>query len=120
MSSYELFSLAADLRQQATACERVRVNVDRVWYGLDHMVDGLVANHAAAVWQSAAADASRLRLRQQRTHLVRLRHEIEQVARRLQAQADELFADAARVEMAAEAARREEARELELQAIHFQ
>ena len=70
--------------------------------------------------QSAAADASRLRLHHQRSHLIRLRYEVEQVARHLQARADELYADAARVEAAAEAALREEARELELQASYFQ
>ena len=111
--------MAADLRQQAAACERVRVDVDRVWSGLDRVLDGLVASHGPAVWQSAVADASRLRLFHQRSHLIRLRYEIEAVARRLQARADELSADAARVEMAAEAAQREEARELELQASYF-
>ncbi len=118
--SYELFSLAADLRRQAAACEQVRVDVDRVWVGLDHLLDKVVAAHAPAVWQSAAADASRLRLRHQHTHLVRMHYEIEQVARRLQARADELYADAARVESAAEAARAKEAQELGLQAIYFQ
>ncbi|MDE0614488.1 MAG: hypothetical protein OXI32_08760 [bacterium] len=120
MSSYELFSLADDLRRQAIACEQVRADVDRVWRGLDHVLDGPVARHGPDVWLSAVADASRLRLRQQHNHLLRLRYEIEQVARRLQAWADELYADAARVEMAAEAALREEARELELQASYFQ
>ena len=118
--SYELFSLAADLRRQAVACERVRVDVDRVWTGLDQMLDALVASHAPAVWLSAAADASRLKLYHQRSHLIRLRYEIEQVARRLQARADDLYADAARVERAAEAALRAEARELEMQATYFQ
>ena len=119
MSSYELFSLAGDLRRQAMACEQTRADVDGVWPGLDHVLDGLVATHGPAVWQSAAADASRLRLHHQRSHLIRLRYEIEQVARRLQARADELYADAARIETAAEAALREEARELELQANYF-
>ena len=119
MSSYELFSLAADLRRQAASCELVRADVDRIWYGLDHVLDGPVARHEPAVWVSATADASRLRLRHQHAHLVRLRYEIEQVSRRLQARADELHTDAARVEQAAEAARREEARELELQASYF-
>ncbi|WP_420620500.1 hypothetical protein [Candidatus Poriferisocius sp.] len=120
MSSYELFSIAADLRRQAAACEQVRTDVDQIWYGLDHVLDRPVARHVPAVWLSAVADASRLRLRHQHSHLVRLRYEIEQVARRLQARADELHADAARVERAAEAAQREEARELELQASYFQ
>ena len=120
MMSDELFSLASDLRQRAAACERVRADVDRVWHGLDHMLDGPVAGHVPAVWQSAAADASRLRLRHQHAHLVRLRYEIERVARRLQAQADDLYADAARVQIAAEAVRQEEARELALQATYFQ
>lgn len=120
MMSYELFSLASDLRQQAATCQRVRTDVDRVWHGLDHILDGPVARHVPAVWQSAAADASRLRLRYQQTYLVRLRYEIERVARRLQARADDLYADAARVQIAAEAARREEARELALQATYFQ
>lgn len=119
MSSYELFSIAADLRRQAASCERVRVDVDRIWYGLNHVLDGPVARHEPAVWLSATADASRLRLRHQQAHLVRLRYEIEQVARQLQARADELYADAARVEQAAEAALLEEARELELQASYF-
>lgn len=119
MFSYELFSLAEDLRRQATACEQVRVDVDRVWQGLDHVLDGPVARHGPEVWLSAAADASRLRLRHQHNHLARLHYETEQVARRLQARADELFADAARVEIAAEAALREEARELEAQATFF-
>ncbi|MDE0604226.1 MAG: hypothetical protein OXI18_07465 [bacterium] len=120
MSSYELFSIAGDLRRQAAACEQVRTGVDQIWYGLDHVLDRPVARHVPAVWLSTAADASRLRLRHQHNHLVRLRYEIEQVARRLQARADELHADAARVERAAEAAQREEARELELQASYFQ
>lgn len=120
MSSYELFSLADDLRRQAIACEQTRADVDGVWRGLDHVLDDPVARHRPAVWFSALADASRLRLRHLHTHLVRLRYEIEQVARRLQARADELYADAARVEIAAEAALREEARELELQASYFQ
>ncbi len=120
MLSYELFSLAADLRQQAAECERVRDDVDRVWHGLDQVLAGLVARHGIAVWMSATADASRLLLRHQHTHLIRLRFEIEQVARRLQARADELIADANRVEMAAEAARRDEARELGMQASYFQ
>ena len=120
MSSYELFSIAAGLRHQAVSCERVRADVDQVWYGLDQTLDRPVARHEPAVWLSAAADASRLRLRRQHAHLVRLRYEIERVARRLQARADELHADAARVEQAAEAARREEARELEMQASYFQ
>lgn len=118
--SYELFSLAGDLRRQAVACQQVRSDVDPVWRGLDHVLDGPVAGHVPAVWQSAAADTSRLRLYHQRSQLVRLRYGIEQVARRLQARADELFADASRVEQAAEAAQREEARELELQASYFQ
>ena len=119
MSSYELFALADDLRRQANACEQVRGDVDGVWRGLDHVLDDPVARHGPEVWLSAAADASRLRLRHNHTHLARLRYEIEQVARRLQAQADELLADAVRVEIAAEAALREEARELELQAGYF-
>ncbi|WP_419926106.1 hypothetical protein [Candidatus Poriferisocius sp.] len=118
--SYELFSLASDLRQQAVACERVRGDVDRIWYGLDNLLDGPVARHVPLLWKSAAADASRLRLHNRRTHLARLRYEIENTANRLQARADELHADAARVEHAAEAARREEARELALQATYFQ
>ena len=120
MMSYELFSLASDLRQQAAACERVRADVDLIWRGLDHVLDRPVAGHVPTVWQSAAADASRLRLHHQSAHLVRLRYQIEQVARRLQARADDLHADAARVEIAAEAASREEARELEAQVIYFQ
>ena len=120
MSSYQLFSLADDLRRQAIACEQTRVDVDGVWRGLDHVLEGPVARHGPEVWLSAAADASRLRLRHNHIHLVRLRYEIEQVARRLQERADELLADAARVEIAAEAALREEARELELQASYFQ
>ena len=120
MSSYELFSLADDLRRQAIACEQTRAGVDEVWRGLDHVLDGPAARHIPAVWLSASADASRLSLRHQHTHLVRMRYEIEQVARRLQARADELHADAARIEIAAEAALREEARELELQASYFQ
>lgn len=120
MSFHELFSLAEDLRRQAIACEQVRADVDRVWQRLDHALDGPVARHGPGVWLSAAADASRLRLRHQHNNLVRLRYEIEQVARRLQARADELHADAARVEIAAEAAQREEARELQLQASYFQ
>lgn len=119
MSSYELFSLAADLRRQAASCERVRADVDQIWYGLDHVLDRPVTRHEPAVWLSAAADTSRLRLRHQHAHLIRLRYEIEQVARRLQARADELFADAARIEIAAEAALREEARELGVQASYF-
>ena len=120
MMSDELFSLAADLRRQAMACEQVRMDVDRTWLGLDHLLDRPVAKHEPAVWQSAAADASRLRLGHQRNHLVRLRYEVEQVARRLQARADDLYADAARVEIAAESALREQARELGLQASYFQ
>ena len=116
----ELFSLAGDLRRQAVDCERVRADIDLVWRGLDHVLDGLIAGHVPAVWTSAAADASRLLLRHQQTHLVRLRYEIEQVARRLQAKADGLHADATRVETAAEAALREEARELALQVHYFQ
>ena len=119
MISDDLFSLAGDLRQRAAACEQVRADVDLVWTGLDHVLDQAAAQHGPEVWQSAAADASRLRLHHQHAHLVRLRYEIEHVARRLQARADELYADAARVEMAAEAALREEARELELQASYF-
>ena len=119
MSSYELFALADDLRREAIACEQTRVDVDGVWQGLDHVLDRAVAGHGPEVWQSATADASRLRLHHQRNHLVRLHYEIEQVARRLQARADELHADAARVEQAAEAALREEARELGLQAGYF-
>ena len=119
MMSYELFSLAADLHQRAAACEQVRIDVDRIGFGLDHLLDGPLSRHAPEVWLSAAADASRLRLRQQHTHLARLRYEIEHIARRLQARADELFADAARVEAAAEAARQQEARELEMQASYF-
>lgn len=111
MSSYELFSLAAGLRQQATACERVRVDVDRVWSGLDHLLDRLVASHEPAVWQSATADDSRLRLHHQRSHLIRLRYTIEQIARRLQARADELHTDAGQVESAAEMAREQEIQE---------
>ena len=120
MLSYELFSLAADLRHQAVECERVRDAVDLVWHGLDQVLAGPVARHGAAIWMSAAADASRLLLRQQHSHLIRLRFEIEQVARRLQAHADELYADAARVEMAAGAARQEEAQELTTQSRYFQ
>lgn len=119
MSSYELFSLADDLRRQAIACEQVRADVDRAWRGLDHVLEGPVARHRPDVWLSTVADASRLRLRQQHNHLLRLHYEIEQVARRLQRRADELYADAARVQMAAEAALREEARQLELQASYF-
>ncbi len=119
MLSYELFSLASDLRQQAASCERVRADVDLVWRGLDHVLDQPKARHVPAVWQSAAADASRLRLHHLRSHLVRMRYEIEQVARRLQARADELYADAARVEIAAQSAQREEARELGMQASYF-
>lgn len=118
--SDELFSLAADLRRQAMACEQVRVDVDRIWLGLNHLLDRPVAKHGPMVWKSAAADASRLRLGHQHAHLVRLRYEIEQVARRLQARADDLYANAARVEIAAESALREEARELQMQAIYFQ
>lgn len=120
MSSYELFALADDLRRQAIACEQVRVDVDRVWQGLHQVLEGPVTRHRPDVWLSAVADASRIRLSHQHNHLLRLRYEIEQVARRLQARADDLYADAARVEMAAEAALREEARELELQASYFQ
>ena len=120
MSSHELFAIAADLRRQAASCEGVRADVDQIWFGLGQVLDRPIAHHEPAVWLSAAADASRLRLRHQHTHLLRLRYEIEQVARRLQARADELYADAARVEQAAEAALREEARELELQASYFQ
>ena len=120
MSSYELFSIAADLRRQAASCERARAAVDQIWSELDLVLDRPVARHGPAVWLSAAADASRLRLRHQHTHLVRLHYEVKQVARRLQARADELHADAARIEQAAEAALREEARELELQASYFQ
>ena len=120
MSSYELFALADDLRRQAAACEKVRVDVDRIWLGLDDVLDGPVARHVPAVWQSAAADASRLMLRHQQAHLIRLRWEIESVARRLQARADELYANAGRVQMAAEVAQREEARELALQINYFQ
>ena len=120
MSSYELFAMADDLRRQAIACEQVRADVDRIWRSLDHVLDVPVALHGPEVWFSAVADASRLRLSHQHNHLVRLRYEIEQVARRLQARADELHADAARIEAAAEAALREEARELELQASYFQ
>lgn len=119
MLSNELFALADDLRWQAAACEQVRADVDWVWRGLDHVLDKAVARHGPEVWQSAVADASRLRLHHQRTHLVRLRFEVEQVARRLQARADGLHADAARVERAAEAALREEARELEAQPSYF-
>ena len=119
MSSYELFALADDLRRQAAACEKVRADVDQVWLGLDDLLDGPVARHGPAVWQSAAADASRLMLRHQQAHLVRLRWEIESVARRLQARADELYADAGQVQMAAEAAQRAEARELALQDTYF-
>ena len=120
MSSYELFSLADDLRRQAASCEQTRADVDQIWYGLDHALDRPVARHEPAVWLSAAADASRLRLRHQHTHLIRLRYEIEQVARRLQARADELHDDATQVEIAAEAALREEAKELGMQASYFQ
>ena len=120
MISDELFSLASDLRRQAVDCERVRADVDLVWRGLDHVLDGPVAGHVPAVWTSAAADAGRLRVRHQHSHLVRLRYETERVARRLQARADELYADAARVEAAAEAVLREEARELALQVHYFQ
>lgn len=120
MSSYELFSLADDLRRQAIACEQTRVDVDGVWRGLDHVLDGPMARHVPGVWLSASADASRFRLRSNHFHLVRLRYEIEQVARRLQARADELYADAARVDIAAEAALREEARELQVKAGYFQ
>ncbi|MCY4271343.1 MAG: hypothetical protein OXF00_01715 [bacterium] len=124
MSSYELFALARDLRQQAMACEQTRADVDGIWRELDQVLDPPVARHGPAVWQSASADASRLRLRHSHTHLLRLRYEIEQIARRLQARAEELYADAARVEIAAEAARqeearREEARELQLQISYF-
>ena len=119
MTSGELFSLAAELRQQAVSCQLVRSDVDVIWRGLDGVLDRAVDGHGPEVWRSATADASRLRLRHQHTHLVRLRYEIGQVARRLQARADELHADAARVEQAAEAALREEARELELQASYF-
>jgi hypothetical protein len=119
VSSYELFSIAADLRRQAAACEQVRTDVDQICYGLDRVLDRPLARHEPAVWLSATADASRLRLRHQHTHLVRLRYEIEHMARRLQARADELFTDAARVEAAAEAARHQEARELEMQASYF-
>ncbi|WP_420437501.1 hypothetical protein [Candidatus Poriferisocius sp.] len=120
MMSYELFSLASDLRRQAAACERVRADVDPIWRSLDHLLDQPMAKHGPAVWQSAAAEGSRMRLHHQRTHLTRLRYEIERMARRLQARADELYADAARVELAADAARRREARELGLQASYFQ
>ena len=120
MPSYELFSLADDLRRQAMACEQTRADVDGVWRGLDHVLDGPVAKHAPMVWQSAAADYSRLRLRRHRSHLAQACYQIEQMAHRLQAQADELYADAARVEIAAEAALREKARELRLQASYFQ
>ena len=113
MISDELFSFAGDLKSQAVECERTRAYVDRVWRGLDHVLDGPVAEHLPALWQSAAADASRLRLRHQHNQLILLRYEIEQVARRLQARADDLYANAARVEQAAQAARREEARERE-------
>ena len=119
MSSYELFSLADDLRQQAIACEQVRADVDGVWQGLEQVLDGLVAKHTPMVWQSATADHSRLRLRRHRSHLAQACYQIGQMARRLQARADELYADAARVEIAAEAAFREEARELQLQAMYF-
>ena len=120
MSSYELFSLARDLQQQAIACEQTRADVDEVWRGLDLVLDGPVARHTQAVWFSASADASRLRLRHNHSHLVRLRYEIEQVSRRLQTRADELYADAARVEIAAESALREEALELEMEVVYFQ
>ncbi len=95
------------------------MDVDAIWRGLDLLLEGPVARHQPAVWQSEAADASRLRLRHQHTHLIRLRHEVEQVARRLQARADQLFADAAQVEMAAEAALLQEGRELATQAAYF-
>ncbi len=120
MSSYELFALASDLRRQAIACERTRVAVDGIGRGLDHVLDGPVARHVPGVWLSASADASRLRLRHNHSHLLRLRYEIENIARRLQAQAEELYADAARVEVAADAALREENRELQLYKHYFQ
>ncbi len=111
MTSYELFSLASDLRQQAAACEQVRIEVDLIWPDLEFMLDGALARHGPQTWQSGAADASRLRLHHQRAHLVRLRYQIEHVARRLQDRADELYSDASLVEMAAEAARRAEIEE---------
>ncbi|WP_419919753.1 hypothetical protein [Candidatus Poriferisocius sp.] len=119
MTSHELFALADDLQRQALICDRLRAEVDPIWFGLDEVLNRPVDGHAPAVWQSATADASRLRLRHQRSHLVRLRYEIQQVARRLADRAESLYGDAVRARTAAEYALREEARELELQMHYF-
>ncbi|MCY4258575.1 MAG: hypothetical protein OXE04_09920 [bacterium] len=101
MLPQELLSLAQDLRQQASACQLAAVAVERVSRGLDDVLDHPIALHKPHVWQSAAADASRLRLHQRRSHLIRLHYDIQSIANRLYTRADELYADAYRVEIAA-------------------
>ncbi len=103
MSSYELLSLAEDLRRQAAACARAAVAVERVCRGLDNVLDAPVALHKPSTWQSTAADVSRLRLHQRRSHLILLHYDIARVAKQLHARAAELQNDAKRVEMAAAA-----------------
>ncbi len=120
MISDDLFALADDLRRQAVACDRLRAEVEPIGLGLDDVLDGPVAAHAPTVWQSAAADAGRLRLRHQRIHLVRMRYEIHQVVRRLADRAEGLYADAARTRTAAEHILREEIRGRELEIQYFQ
>ncbi|MYC57153.1 MAG: hypothetical protein F4X48_00980 [Acidimicrobiia bacterium] len=101
MSSQELFSLAQDLRQQALACEQTAMEVERVYAGLDNLLAQPLALHNRNVWQSTAADASRLRLHHRRSHLIRLHYDIQHIANRLHARATALHADAQRVATAA-------------------
>ena len=119
MTSDDLFARAEELKRQAAACEGVRAEVDAIWLGLDDVLDPVFAHHVPDVWQSMAADASRFRLHQQRSHLALARYDIQEIAGRLQARADELAADAFWVGMAAEAARRREAEELALSEVYF-